>query len=76
LVEEFNKAKITQKEVDIKKDVEVCEREITYCDNLTSVCPIQNQSLKNCSIIKRTEKENIKLSDLYTDKKFFTILTY
>ncbi len=72
VVKQFNIAKKSELLVRVDNQVEVCERPITNYLLKNKI----NSSLIDCHIITRPTNEIIKLSDLYSSKKYFTVLTY
>ena len=72
-INDFNKYKVLEKIVDVDNDIEVCERPL---DNYWTGKIVKISEVNTCKIITKTTKETIKLSDLYTNKTFFTVLTY
>jgi len=73
IIEDFNKEKITNKVVNVKNDIEVCN---VPSENFWTWKIINSSRIDNCKIVNITTNEDIKLSDLYTNKLYFTVLTY
>ncbi len=73
VVEQFNDKKILEDIVSVTSDVEVCEKVL----NLPKVNNVI-KSTKNadCKVVTKVIKENIKLGDLFANKKYFSVLTY
>jgi len=89
IINDFNTNKILEKEVETVKDIEVCEKIIHNSDNIENNDEAPKRKVikefrdnidyvenTDCKTIQKTIKENIKLSDLYTDKQYFSVLTY
>ncbi|MDP2090984.1 MAG: alpha-2-macroglobulin family protein [Candidatus Gracilibacteria bacterium] len=72
VIEDFNKDKKSERLVKVNNKVEVCERPITDLLLKNNI----NSTLIDCKTIIRPSDEIIKLSDLYSTKKYFNVLTY
>jgi hypothetical protein len=73
----LDKSKILEKEVDVEKNIQVCNKNLErkYEQRLKKRKNIP-KFIKKCEVIKKIEKENIKLSDIFSGKKYFNVLTY
>ncbi|MDD2871769.1 MAG: alpha-2-macroglobulin family protein, partial [Candidatus Gracilibacteria bacterium] len=73
IVNSFNNEKVLEKIVDVVNDIEVCERPI---QNFGTTKQVYITKVDDCKIVEKITNENIKLNDLFTDKKYFSVLTY